>query len=225
MKTRRLLSQTKKKFVRSSQPSLNNLDQKLQKYLDFEGGFFIEAGANDGYTQSNTYYLEKKRAWTGVLVEGIPALFDKCRSERENAAVFNFALVSEEFNEPFITMHFADLMSTVDSSFGTVEETKQHINRGIEVQHLDSTYSVEVPTSTLSSVLDLHGETNQIDFLSLDVEGYELSVLEGIDFDRHRPTYILVEARKLDLVDKHLVKNGYRMVEQMTYHDYLYSSH
>ena len=39
----------------------NDLDIKLEKYLNFSNGFFIELGAHDGITQSNTYYYEKKK--------------------------------------------------------------------------------------------------------------------------------------------------------------------
>ena len=42
-------------------PALNGLDNKLEGYLNYKNGFFIEAGANDGYSQSNTNYLEKKK--------------------------------------------------------------------------------------------------------------------------------------------------------------------
>jgi len=50
---------------RYSHLALNDLDQKLKRYLDFENGFFIEAGGNDGLTQSNTYWFERFRGWRG----------------------------------------------------------------------------------------------------------------------------------------------------------------
>lgn len=56
-----------------SRPALNDLDSKLEKYLNFQNGFFIEVGGNDGYKQSNTYYLEKFLGWRGILVEAILA--------------------------------------------------------------------------------------------------------------------------------------------------------
>lgn len=46
-----------------SRPALHELDRKLEKFLDFDGGFFVEAGANDGFAQSNTYYFERFRRW------------------------------------------------------------------------------------------------------------------------------------------------------------------
>ena len=53
---------------RYSRLALDGLDAKLEQHLDFDGGFFVEAGANDGLTQSNTYYFERWRGWRGLLV-------------------------------------------------------------------------------------------------------------------------------------------------------------
>ena len=69
MKISRLLSSVKRRLYKS-RPALNDLDRKLEKYLNYRDGYFIECGANDGYSQSNTYFLEKKLNWRGLLVEG-----------------------------------------------------------------------------------------------------------------------------------------------------------
>ena len=64
-------------FYRRLDPwtGLNGLqDKKVLKYLPTAPGFFIEAGANDGLKQSNTFYLESRRGWRGLLVEPIPEL-------------------------------------------------------------------------------------------------------------------------------------------------------
>ncbi len=67
------------------------MDRKLQAYLP-DGGFFIEAGAYDGFRQSTTYYLEKFRGWRGLLVEPIPELARAASKER-SVPVINAALV------------------------------------------------------------------------------------------------------------------------------------
>lgn len=41
--------------------SLNFLDIKMLRYLNYDNGYFIECGANDGIRQSNTLYYEKKK--------------------------------------------------------------------------------------------------------------------------------------------------------------------
>ena len=97
-----------------SRPGLNELDLKLEKYLNFKNGFFIEVGANDGYAQSNTYYLEKFLGWRGILVEGIPELYQKCKRIRTKSFVYNCALVSKDFSDSVVEMHYANLMSVVE---------------------------------------------------------------------------------------------------------------
>ncbi len=209
-----------RRVYRSPRPALNDLDRKLSKYLDFRSGFFIEVGANDGYAQSNTYYLEKKLGWRGVLVEAIPELYQRCRKRRARSQVFHCALVADAAAQPTVTVHFANLMSVVDGALRTRQAQQEHITTGLKIQRLPGTYSLEVPTRTLTSILDEVGPP-PIDFFSLDVEGYELPVLQGLDLSRYRPRFLLVEARFLDDVNAHLQPH-YDLIEQMTYHDYLY---
>lgn len=53
----------------STYTALNELDKKIEKYLNYKNGYFIEMGANDGINQSNTMFLEKKYNWHGILIE------------------------------------------------------------------------------------------------------------------------------------------------------------
>lgn len=220
----KLLRGAKNRIFRSSRPSLNDLDRKLEKYLPFRGGLFIEAGANDGYSQSNTYFLETKRGWKGVLVEGIPELYEKCKELRKKSIVYNCALVSDEFEHHSIEMHFANLMSVVEGSLKTKEDQSRHIQAGVDVQELDASYSVTVPARTLASILDEIPDLPGIDFFSLDVEGYELDVLKGMNLSKYRPALILVEARFFEEVNGFLEAKNYVMMEKLSLHDFLYKA-
>jgi hypothetical protein len=76
----------------------------------------------------------------------------------------------------------------------------------------EETRSVRVVT--LDSLLEKH-RIARIDFLSLDVEGYEMEVLDGLSLDRYRPGFILIEDRIRDLRrHRHLVGHGYRLVRR-----------
>lgn len=218
---RRALSKFKRAIYRPTRPSLNGLDQKLEKYLDFRDGFFIEAGANDGYTQSNTYYLEKSKGWRGILVEGIPELYQKCKRTRANSTVHHCALVSREFTATTVKMHFADLMSVVDGSMKTEQAQQHHLQDGMHIQHLDNPYSVDVPARTLESILDATPNLPSIDFFSLDVEGYEVEVLKGLNLEKYAPKYLLVEAWFYDEIAS-LLSDRYEQLEQLSYHDFLF---
>ena len=187
-----------------SKPSLNNLDDKLAKYLNFKDGFFIEVGANDGYSQSNTYYLEKILKWQGVLIEAIPELYEKCKKQRKKAYVYNCALVASDYKESTIDVHFANLMSVVEGSRKIPEEQNKHIADGLKIQNLKKSYTVRVPARTLESILDELTQPLKIDFFSLDVEGYELNVLKGLNLEKYKPAYILVEATFFNEVNSFL---------------------
>ena len=65
--------------------SLHDLDKKIEKYLDFDGGTFFEAGANNGIDFSNTAHFELDRNWTGILVEPIEARIEEAKRSRPNS--------------------------------------------------------------------------------------------------------------------------------------------
>jgi FkbM family methyltransferase len=204
---------------RYSRPGLNEMDAKLSPYLGKRNGFFIEAGANDGYTQSNTYYLEKFLGWRGILVEGIPDLFKKAKQQRPNSRVFNCALASFEQEGAEMEMVYGNLMSLVKGAMDSVEADEQHILSAAQHDHAAGSYSVKIPARTLTSILD-ECKVSHIDFFSLDVEGFEGPVLRGIDFSRYRPEYICVEARRRAEVET-ILSPFYNMAEQLSSMDIL----
>ena len=197
------------------------MDNKLGKYLP-ERGTFIEVGAGDGYRASNTYYLERIRRWKGVLVEPIPNLYRKCAARRPNSTVFNCALVSDTYGGKTVTMRRGDLMSTVKGALG--EQEPEHLERAAGCHGTDGR-EIAVPARTLTSVLCEAG-VSHVDFFSLDVEGYESKVLEGLDLARFRPTYLLIEClddnKRRDV--EVIVGNLYTFVEQLSRRDFLYKS-
>ena len=201
-------------------PSLNNLDEKLSKYLNFRNGIFIEAGANDGYNQSNTYFLEKGLRWKGLLIEAIPELYYKCKKSRTRSVVLHGGLVSNDYKKSTIKIHYANLMSIAEGAMSP-ELTASHIKEGIQCQDINDTYKVDVPTLTFKQAVKEAG-FSKIDFMSLDLEGYEVQALKGFDFSGVRPTYILIEVRKVEETDSFLSRVGYRRIEKLTQHDYLY---
>lgn len=174
-----------------SRPALHDMDRKLDRLIDRDGGFFVEAGANDGFEQSNTYWLERFRGWKGVLVEPIPQLYEEAVRERPGARVFNCALVPFDHDGTAVRMRYGGLMSVVGGAHGSEEADREWVQPAFSLR-MESEYEVEVPARTLSSILD---EVNapEIDLLSLDVEGFEESVLRGLDLERHAPRFMLVE--------------------------------
>lgn len=207
---------------RYSYAALNGIDRQLEKYLPYRGGFFIEAGANDGFTQSNTYYFEKIKGWTGILVEPIPEAYRKCIKERPNSVVFNCALVPEGYEDENVTMLYSGLMSLVKGAMKSETMDVEHAKRGMEVQQaVEKIYEISVPARTLTSIIE-EVNVKEVDLLSLDIEGYELEALKGLDLEKYRPKYILVEARFRTDLEQYLSLYGYEVVDMLTRHDVLY---
>ena len=92
--------------------SINSLDKQLEKYVDYDDGFYVELGANDGVNQSNTLYFEMTRNWKGVLVEPTPHNFILCREQRSNKnKIFCNACVSFEYKDKYVDIKYANLMT------------------------------------------------------------------------------------------------------------------
>lgn len=152
------------------------VEDKIFNFLDFSNGFYIECGAHDGITQSNTIQLEKNKNWKGILIEPSPESFQKCLINRSSENIFyNTALVSHEYSEDTVLGDFdGSLMSSINGS------------------RLGFKNLITVSAKTLTSILK-ENNIKKVDFFSLDVEGYEVGVLRGLDFSYISPTYILIE--------------------------------
>lgn len=198
---------------------LNELDRKLERHLDFDEGVFVEAGANDGVNQSNTLYFERHRRWRGLLVEPVPELAALCRRNRPKAIVECCALSSFGTAGTQLSMVYTNLTSVVRGAMKSAEEEARHIAAGSAIQDV-TPYELQVVSQPLSALLGRHGMAH-VDLLSLDVEGYELQALKGIDFTRHRPRFILVEARYRAEIDAFLAPH-YTVRNVLSHHDVLY---
>jgi FkbM family methyltransferase len=176
--------------------ALDRIDRKVAEHLPAEG-VFVEAGAHDGLTQSNTAMLELHMGWRGLLIEPIPDLARACRANRPGSVVEEAALVAADFGSHRIRMTYCNRSSIVESGRGSPAADAEWVERcrRLPDQTEVQPYSLLVPARTLSGLLDQHGLAH-VDFLSLDVEGYEAEALRGVDFERHRPTLLLIEVSR-----------------------------
>ena len=86
-------------------------------------------------------------------------------------------------------------------------------------------YNVKVRPLSDNSNVDLNNVQNNIDFLSLDTEGYELQILNGLDFNKWTPKLICVEShchKKLFKIKQKLYNNNYILKAQLTDIDFLF---
>jgi FkbM family methyltransferase len=163
-----------------------------------ERGYFVEVGAYRPELWSQTFDLEQ-RGWTGVLVEPQPQLAAELKSGR-SAKVFAEACSARRNSGKRLELKLADGQSSLESKFNAAG-VKSH---GV----------IEVPVRTLDEIL-IEAGAPQLDFLSIDVEGHELDVIDGFDLARWRPGLILIEDLLLHLrLHRVLRRRGYRWVRR-----------
>ena len=177
------------------------LENKLDKIFNKKGGFFIELGANDGLFQSNTAFFEKHMAWTGILIEPSLKGYTKCKINRPKSVCLNYACVSNDYKDEYIDGDFAN-----NHPMGSVNGVRN-----------TSTNMVKVKAITLEKILNEYCDTN-IDFLSLDTEGYELEILKGLNLSKYRPKFMLIEIymKDYDNIVNYLNLHNYKLHSNFT---------
>lgn len=174
-------------------------------------GTFVDVGAHDGVSGSNTYFFEKELGWTGLCIEPITDRYVELTKTRDcicmNCCVYNKpGTVSFTQNTGYTEM-LSGITTCQDPRHLTRADSERKIHGG------DLTI-VRKQAYTLSSLLDLNNIT-EVDYLSVDVEGAELEVLQGINFRRHKIHVIGIENNYPDTfqrVDTLLKKNGYEKI-------------
>ncbi len=199
----------------------NELDKKLKSFLNFNNGFYIEIGAYDGITQSNTYYYEKNNNWKGILIEPSKIQFDKCKLYRSKKNIFyNCACVSFKFKQNFLQLNYSGL-KTYSSIFLNKKKEKEYV-KNPEIKRGEKKYSYYVKTTTMNDILLKSNAPKIIDFLSLDTEGAEFEVLNGIDFNRFKFRYLLIETNNFIKLKKFMLNKNYKYVKKFNYNDYFF---
>lgn len=162
-------------------------------------GYFVEVGANDPEDLSQTWHLEQ-RGWSGILVEPQPGLAAQLRRRRA-AKVYAVACSSPQNFGKSMLLHLAGIYSSLDPQLNISTESP--------------TGTIEVDVTTLDRLLIDAEAPSPIDLLSIDVEGHEIEVLEGVDLGRWRPRLILIEDLAMNLrVHRHLRSHGYKWVRR-----------
>lgn len=187
---------------------LEELDQRILEALpdDLEPGIFVELGAYDGVTQSNSVLLEA-RGWKGLLIEPCPGAYARCLRARPRLVVEQALCVGASRQGSHATITDVGLMSLGVGTSLEEEERSQWVQRGEGFADRPA-QDVDVPIQTLSGLLEKHG-FDRIDLLLLDVEGAEIEVLDGLDFSRHAPVWIVAEDSYGEELHTYLQTRGY----------------
>jgi FkbM family methyltransferase len=150
-------------------------------FRDRHDGFYVDVGAADPVNISVTKSFYD-RGWCGINIEPHPDLFEMLTTDRALDVNLNCGAGSSEGNASFFQLAIKEW-----SSFDVAVRDQAKI-RGEEV--LEGTIRIR----SLNDILERHSNGRAVDFIKIDVEGWEREVLQGLDLRRFRPTVILIEA-------------------------------
>lgn len=183
-------------------------------------GFFVDIGANDGISCSNSLVLEEGYNWKGICVEPHPLTFKKLLKNRPLSKCFNIGLANENANLEFWAIDGeGQSISGFDKYFSNI-----HKNRLLNdvTKNNDKLEKITVQVKRTSDFFN-ELNTKKIDYLSIDAEGSDFEIIKGIDFNSVQIKLISIEADQcFEEVKEHLkLKNFEYIVKCCSDHFFL----
>ncbi len=146
-----------------------------------KNGFFMDVGAYDGKSINNTLFFEETHQWTGINVDANKAMYDRLVVNRPNCINLYVACSDKEGTAEFIMNDgYTDAISGLKEHY---DPRHSHRLNWELAHHGGSTRTVEVPTTRIETICDKYN-VKHINYLSIDVEGGEMAVIQGINFDK-----------------------------------------
>jgi len=159
-------------------------------------GFFLEVGALDGVTFSNTYFYEKVLGWDGILIEATPKTAEKMMKVRKNTFKFNGGVCDEKKMIKIISAG-TDAVNGNPDNMSDEFKSKFYKDKNIR--------EYEVECNTLTHYIRASGRT-YLDIMVVDIEGGEYDAFRGFDFDTITVGVLIVEITQPELEKNKLLK-------------------
>ncbi|MBW2937731.1 FkbM family methyltransferase [Aureisphaera sp. CAU 1614] len=151
-------------------------------------GMVVEIGAFDGKHLSNSYSLEQL-GWQALCVEPNPSIFQFLEANRPHAVLVNKAIVGNETTKE-ITFYSEEIGVLSGVVYDEEDIKRRYEKRGLAYK---SPEKISVAATTLNTLFNENNITH-VDILSIDVEGYEVEVLQGLDLTHISVGLFIIEA-------------------------------
>lgn len=190
--------------------SQNNEEQIIQKYFGNKAGTFLDIGANDGITLSNTFALSNV-GWTGTLVEASPKAFTRLQECYQHLKGFELIHAAVGATNGKIILHESgEHLGKGDVALlSTIKPTEKD-------RWLDEVFNeVTVPCINFNTMLGL-SKHKKFDFISMDIEGMELDVLPQMDLKALGCRMLCVEfnGQRQPEFDAIVLQQGYKLIHK-----------
>lgn len=176
-------------------------------------GFFVDIGAHDGITGSNTYFLEKERGWKGICIEPIPEVFVKLNQNRQSINI-NSCITQDSELVVFRRVYgYGEMLSGILHLMDN--EHLERIEKDCKATG-NNYIDIEVPGRNINNIL-CELNIKEVDFLSIDTEGAEFDIIKTIDFNTINITFLTIENNNnSEKIREYLSIRGYKCIKSVT---------
>ena len=163
-----------------------------------KNGFFIEIGAYDGITYSNTYLLENNYNWSGICIEPNPFVYPHLKNNRNCICLKELLFSEENIVQKF---QCANEVSCVENENNALEMDDEFMELMKKNNVRDDI--IEMKTNTLLNVVRNNNVPKIIDYISCDTEGTELEIIKNFPFNEYLVKTITIEHNAGCIGDKY----------------------
>lgn len=207
------LLELKEKLISYNGERYSELGQDVLALLLYEfkkDGFFLEFGAFDGKSYSNTYLLEKQFNWNGIVAE--PGKIFHTELYKNRSCFIDVRAVTDKSGQ---TLDFKETNDHLGLS-GIIDHVYHNNDMHVSTRQSSSGAVYKVETVSLIDLLKEHNAPEFIEYISLDTEGSEAIILESFDFTQYQIGFLSVEHNYVESsrqrIKDVLFKNGYKRI-------------
>jgi len=173
---------------------------------------YLEIGANHPVVLSSTFLLYHRYEMRGVLVEANPELIEALKKARPDDTIVNVAVTNEARDEVTLIVPNYDALATL---------VPEHLE-AFQSEEVSNQRRIAVKAQRINDILTQHFVDAPPAYMSIDIEGLDLEVLQDMDFERFRPLIIQIETSN-HLIPDHdkqiiafLQQKNYRLVAKVS---------
>jgi FkbM family methyltransferase len=175
-------------------------------------GIFIDIGANDGLTWSNSLTLEVNYNWTGLCIEPHPSAFKKLAECRTNTCLNCVVSKTEGVVDFLVIEGYAEMLSGLVDCYD--QRHVERIRREVDA-HGDKATVEKIESLPLTNILRNNNIT-RVDYLSVDTEGSEISVMDSINLTQFDVELISLECNyDLEGLNAYMDGKGYKFLQKI----------
>ncbi len=204
--------------------SRGNIDKDLINIINKKNGFYLEVGAYNGISESVSLRFEKELDWSGLLIEPNPLHYKYLKRNRSRNICLNFICLNKKFFKKKLYIKNLNQMSYIvdeKQRFYFKDYPIKKINNLAKESKSGNFKSYKCKIQSLENIFNKY-KIKALDLAIIDVEGSELELLEGINFNKIKINYLCIESYNINKLRNYMKKKNYKFITKLHKEDYVF---